>query len=93
MAILTNDKTGASLRSAREQIGLTREELARQAKTSTSTIARMELNGHVPNGTTLVRIAAVLGLSADTILPTTPNVAASPSGLTSGVSFVSSDAA
>jgi transcriptional regulator with XRE-family HTH domain len=57
-----------TLRAGRESAGLTREELARLAGTSTSTIARMELNGHIPSGATVARIAAVLGIPADALL-------------------------
>lgn len=56
------------LRSAREALGLTREELARRARTSTSTVARIELNGHLPNSGTIRRLADVLNLSADELI-------------------------
>lgn len=59
----------SKLRQAREAAGLTREELARQAMTSTSTIARIELNGHLPNAMTMAAIARALGTTVDSLLP------------------------
>lgn len=59
-----------TLREARERHGLTREELARRAGTSTSTVARMELAGHIPNGATIARLAAVLDVPMGDIIPT-----------------------
>lgn len=81
-----------NLRNAREQAGLTREELARRAGTSTSTVARMELAGHVPNGATIVRLSAVLGVPVDVLIPQTAPVSTSPEAVEAGVS-VSGDAA
>lgn len=59
------------LRYERERVGLSRERLAREADTSTSTITRMELNGHIPSGATVARIAAVLNIPADALLSPT----------------------
>lgn len=53
----------------REQLSLTRERLALQAGTSTSTIARLELSDHVPNPRAVVAIAHVLGLPVEALLP------------------------
>ena len=58
----------SNLRTAREAAGLTREELARRANTSTSTIARMELKGHLPSGAAIAKIASVLGIQATELL-------------------------
>lgn len=58
----------SNLRSAREAAGISREKLAQLSETSTSTIARIELQGHVPNGATMVRLAAALGVTVDSLL-------------------------
>jgi len=57
-----------ALREAREAKGLTRERLAWEAKTSTSTVARMELRGHLPSAMTVARIARVLDVPMEQIL-------------------------
>lgn len=59
---------GQTVRERREAMQLTRGELARLAATSTSTVARLELTGHVPNPKALRRIAQVLDLSLDALL-------------------------
>lgn len=59
----------SKLRNTREAQGLTREELARQSGTSTSTIARIELNGHLPSVLTMRSIARVLGVTVDDLIP------------------------
>lgn len=82
------------LRDAREGVNLTREELARLAQTSTSTIARMELSRHIPSGATVARIAAVLDISAsDLLTPATPAAPSSATPADGGAPFVSGDAA
>jgi len=62
----------SNLRTAREAAGLTREELARRAETSTSTIARMELQGHTPGGRVIANISAALDISPAQLLPVVP---------------------
>lgn len=57
------------LRDARERRGLTREQLAVRAEISTSTIARIELNDHLPGAAALARLADVLGVSVHDLLP------------------------
>ncbi len=56
------------VRAAREAAGLTREEFAREVDSSTSTIARLELQGHVPNVVTLALIAQFMGITVDDLL-------------------------
>jgi len=65
---IMQDSYMSILRDERERAELTREELARRAETSTSTVARMELGGHIPSGATVARIAAVLHIPADALL-------------------------
>ena len=92
-----HDSYMSILRDARERIGISRELLAREASTSTSTLTRMEREGHIPSGATVARIAAVLGITADTLLsPSTPIAPAadlSPRTSAVGASSVSEDAA
>lgn len=57
-----------TVRRRREELGLTREQLAAESQTSTSTIARLELQGHMPNARTLARIASVIQLPVDALL-------------------------
>lgn len=57
------------IRASREQSGLTREELARDSKVSTSTVARLELNDRLPNALALARIAARVGVAVTDLLP------------------------
>lgn len=56
------------IRTGREALGLSREEFARRVGTSTSTMDRIELNGHKPSVTVLTAIADLLGLSLDELL-------------------------
>lgn len=65
----------SKLRDAREAAGLTREQLATQAQTSISTVARMELSNHTPSFRTLEAIAAVLGIPVTEIVPQTRRAA------------------
>jgi transcriptional regulator with XRE-family HTH domain len=58
----------SKLRSAREAAGLTREQLAYEARTSVSTIARIELSGHLPNFRILDAIARVLNVAVTDIV-------------------------
>jgi DNA-binding XRE family transcriptional regulator len=50
----------AHLRERRFELGLTQEEVARAASTSHSAVSRLEKGTHIPQLTTLQRIAAVL---------------------------------
>jgi transcriptional regulator with XRE-family HTH domain len=68
---------GRVIRSAREAAGLTREELAREAQVSTSTVARLELRDRLPNALALARIAARVGVPISSLLPKSPERVAS----------------
>lgn len=57
------------MRDARERAGLTREEAARLAGVSTSTLARLELNDRLPNAGALARIAARVGVPVADLFP------------------------
>jgi transcriptional regulator with XRE-family HTH domain len=70
--------TQTTVRARREAIGLTREELARRADTSTSTVARIELEGHLPNVSAMVRIAQVLGSTVESLLSSPASEATPP---------------
>ncbi len=65
---LADDRSVSRLRLARESQGLTREELARRAGTSTSTITRAENDRRFPKTVTMQAVAAVLNKSLDEIL-------------------------
>lgn len=60
---------GRLVRAARERADLTREELARDAQVSTSTIARLELKDRLPNALALARIAGRVGVPVTDLLP------------------------
>lgn len=59
-----------TVREGRAALRLTREEFARRAGTSTSTLTRLELYGAVPRVQALHGIASVLGISLDDLLRT-----------------------
>jgi transcriptional regulator with XRE-family HTH domain len=63
---------GRVIRAARERAELTREELAREAQVSTSTVARLELKDRLPNALALARIAARVGVPVSALLPKSP---------------------
>lgn len=65
---MANLRRGERVRCQREALHLTREQLALRAQTSTSTIARLELNDQLPRAATLAAIAAVLDMSLDQLL-------------------------
>lgn len=65
---MTELTQGNLVRSRREALGLSREEFARQAGTSTSTIARLELNNHLPSVRVLAAIASLADVSIDAIV-------------------------
>lgn len=71
---------GYKIRSAREAAGLTREEFARQARVSTSMVARLELRDQLPNSYSLGRIAALAGIPVTDLLPPADLRAAEPVG-------------
>ncbi|WP_214926408.1 helix-turn-helix transcriptional regulator [Rhodococcus qingshengii] len=64
MAKLTS---GTIARSRREELGMTREQLAAKASVSISTIARLELSDQLPGTRNLYSIAAALEVSADAL--------------------------
>jgi len=53
---------GARLRTARENAGLTQEELAYLAGTNRSAVSPLELGQHIPRMDTLIRLAGALGV-------------------------------
>lgn len=59
---------GNRVRHRREALGLSREELARRVGTSTSTMDRVELKGHLPNVEVLRSLADLFGLTLDELL-------------------------
>lgn len=59
---------GSRVRALREASGITREGLAAAVGTSTSTIARIELNGHVPSVLVVHAIASHFGATVDELL-------------------------
>ena len=67
-----HDSYMSILRDERERLGISRELLARKASTSTSTITRMEREGHIPNGATVSRIALALDIPIDALLTPAP---------------------
>lgn len=70
MPISTPDPTAvaALVREAREAHGLSRAKIATRIGVSPSTIARLELEAHLPAAVTLAGLANVLGLSLDDLL-------------------------
>lgn len=60
----------AFVRQTREAFGdwLSQSELARRAGISSSTVSRLESGEHIPDQATLEKIAAVLGVPAETLL-------------------------
>lgn len=87
------------LRSIREVFGLTREQLALRAGISTSTVTRMELNGHIPSGMALIAISRALEISLDSLVhsiktpQSSPAVQLSPQAEPAGDSFITEGAA
>jgi transcriptional regulator with XRE-family HTH domain len=61
-------RCGTRVRQRREEIGLSRERLARDADVSTSTVTRLELNNKLPNTVNLLRIARILNLPLDELV-------------------------
>lgn len=59
---------GERVRERREELGLSREQLAQTSKLSTSTIARLELSGKLPNAAGLIRISRALDISLDELV-------------------------
>ena len=59
---------GRLLRSKREQLGLTREELATRCRRSVSSITALELDYHPPNLDKVASVAAALGVPIDALL-------------------------
>lgn len=60
--------SGEIARSRREELGLTREQLARTADVSTSTVTRLELNDHLPGPASLLRLARALDVSIERVI-------------------------
>lgn len=69
MTVLT---LGSRVRTRREEKGLTREDAAREAGMSTATLARIELNDHVPNARALGRLAELLDLPLSDLVSSAP---------------------
>lgn len=65
---MANLRSGQKLRELREQANKSREWIAVQSSVSTSTIARWELSGKVPNIEAVTRIAATLAVSSSELL-------------------------
>lgn len=65
---MANQSPGTTVRSRREAVGLTREQLALKANTSTSTVERLERQDRIPNALAAARIASALDLSLDDLL-------------------------
>lgn len=59
---------GNRVRQRRESLGLSREELARQVGTSTSTMDRIELRGHLPSIEVLRSLAKFFDLTLDELV-------------------------
>jgi len=62
---MANLHFGNRVRLAREALNIPREEFAREVGTSTSTIARLELDGKEPKLETVLSIARRLDMSVD----------------------------
>lgn len=60
-------RRGQIIREARSAADLTREHLASRAEVSVSTIVRLENADQLPNAESLARIAAVVGVSLDSL--------------------------
>jgi transcriptional regulator with XRE-family HTH domain len=65
----TERSPGLIIRTAREALGLSRDEFAHQARVSTSMVARLELRNQLPNTNALHRIAARAGVPLVDLLP------------------------
>lgn len=59
---MAEPNVGQRVRHRREELGLSRETVAAQAGISSSTVARLELQGAVPKLAILRRIAVVIDL-------------------------------
>ncbi len=59
---------GSRIRNARKKAGLTQAQLSEQAFTSESYIALIELDKRNPSTDVVIRIAEILGVSADHLL-------------------------
>jgi transcriptional regulator with XRE-family HTH domain len=57
-----------TLQELRKKAGLTQLEMAKKVGVERSTIARWEIDGFVPRPKTLLKVAKILGVSADEIL-------------------------
>ena len=69
---------GEVARAARERLGLTQAQVARQAGIAANVYGRIERGGMMPAVPTLRKLARILGISADALLALSPaDVAAS----------------
>jgi len=69
---------GEAARAARERLGLTQAQVARQAGIAANVYGRIERGGMMPAVPTLRKLARILGISADALLALSPaDVAAS----------------
>lgn len=57
------------VKTAREAVGLTQEELAKEAKLSQGYISQIERGERIPSIKTLLKISAALGVSPVSLLP------------------------
>jgi transcriptional regulator with XRE-family HTH domain len=69
---MSEKSIGAKVRSEREAIGQSREQLAYRAGVSTSTMLRLENLDRIPKTVTFKRIADELGTTVDALLSPTP---------------------
>jgi transcriptional regulator with XRE-family HTH domain len=65
---MANLHFGKQVRTARENLGVSRDDFAREVGTSTSTIARLELAGAEPKLHVVLAIANILGMTLDDLL-------------------------
>ena len=62
------DAVGARVRALREELGLSRDAVARATAISSSALYKIEQQGRVPDGATLAKLGPVLGSTVDYIL-------------------------
>lgn len=70
--------SGQRLREARKAKGMSQEDLARAAGTTTSTVTRMEREVHEPYSNTSAKIANALDVPLDSLFTETPEPEEAP---------------